>query len=143
MAAWNLPAEVAFVDRTVGQRTASPHGVALVAASGRRSVCPGRQTVASWLRGGELGNDFRLYYYFLSSLGRNAKSVATALFRIAVRKIVPGDRLLLALGGAERRCSAVPGSCAALAPREQASRPPQFRIAWRSRILQGLKPGMG
>jgi len=57
----------------------------------------GRQTVASWLRGGELGDDFRLYYYFLGSLGRNVKSVASVLFRIAVRKIVPGDRLLLAL----------------------------------------------
>ena len=57
----------------------------------------GRQTVASWLRGGELGNDYRLYYYFLGSLGRNVKSVAGVLFRIAVNVIAPGERLLLAI----------------------------------------------
>jgi hypothetical protein len=57
----------------------------------------GRRTVASWLRGGELGDDFRLYYYFLGSLGRNVKSVARVLFWIAVRVIAPGERVLLAL----------------------------------------------
>jgi len=57
----------------------------------------GRQTVASWLRGGELGDDFRLYYYFLGSLGRNVKRVARVLFRIAVRVIAPADQLPLAI----------------------------------------------
>jgi hypothetical protein len=57
----------------------------------------GRKTVASWLRGGELGDDFRRYYYFLGSLGRNVKSVAAVLFRIAVRVIAPGDRVLMGL----------------------------------------------
>jgi hypothetical protein len=37
------------------------------------------------------------HYYFLGSLGRNVKSVAAVLFRIAVRVIAPGDRLLLAI----------------------------------------------
>ena len=97
MAAWNLPAEVAswiaqlasVLHRRVAWRLLPLLAGALFAQ--------GRQTVASWLRGGELGDDFRLYYYFLGSLGRNVKSVASVLFRIAVRKIVPGDRLLLAL----------------------------------------------
>jgi hypothetical protein len=57
----------------------------------------GRKTVASWLRGGELGQDYKGYYYFLGSLGRNAKSVATVLLRLAVRVIAPNDRLLFAL----------------------------------------------
>ena len=97
MAAWNLPAEVAswivqlasVLHRRVAWRLLPLMVGALFGQ--------GRQTVASWLRGGELGHDFRLYYYFLGSLGRNVKSVAQVLFRIAVRVIVPGDRLLLAL----------------------------------------------
>ena len=97
MAAWTLPAEVvswilrmaSVLHRRVAWRLL-PFLVGALFAQGR-------QTVASWLRGGELGDDFRLYYYFLGSLGRNVKSVATVLFRIAVRVIVPGDRLLLAL----------------------------------------------
>jgi hypothetical protein len=97
MAAWNLPAEVvswvaqlaSVLHRRVAWRLLPLLAGALFAQ--------GRQTVASWLRGGELGDDFRLYYYFLGSLGRNVKAVGGVLFRIAVRKIVPGDRLLLAL----------------------------------------------
>ena len=97
MAAWNLPAELAswivqmscVLDRRIAWRLLP---LLVGALFGQ-----GRQTVASWLRGGELGDDFRLYYYFLGSLGRNVKSVASILFRIAVRVIVPGDRLLLAI----------------------------------------------
>jgi hypothetical protein len=97
MAAWELPAELAswivqmsfMLDRRVAWR--------LVPLLVGALFGQGRQTVASWLRGGELGADFRLYYYFLGSLGRNVKTVAGVLFRIAVRVIVPGDRLLLAI----------------------------------------------
>ena len=97
MAAWNLPTELAswivqmsfVLDRRIAWRLLP---LLVGALFGQ-----GRQTVASWLRGGELGDDFRLYYYFLGSLGRNVKSVAGILFRIAVRVIVPGDRLLLAI----------------------------------------------
>jgi len=97
MAAWTLPAEVAswivqlasVLHRRVAWRLLPLMVGALFGQ--------GRQTVASWLRGGELGHDFRLYYYFLGSLGRNVNSVARVLFRIAVRVIVPGDRLLMAL----------------------------------------------
>jgi hypothetical protein len=97
MAAWNLPSEVvswiaqmSFVlDRRIAGRLLSLFVGALFAQ--------GRQTVASWLRGGELGREFKLYYYFLGSLGRNVKSVAGVLFRIAVQWIAPGDRLLLAI----------------------------------------------
>lgn len=97
MAAWELPAELAswivqmacVLDRRVAWRLLP---LLVGALFGQ-----GRQTVASWLRGGELGADFRLYYYFLGSLGRNVKSVAGVLVRIAVRVIAPGDRLLLAI----------------------------------------------
>ena len=56
-----------------------------------------RRTVACWLRTAELGDDYQGYYYFLGSLGRNAKSVAAALLRLAVRHLSPGERLLLAI----------------------------------------------
>jgi hypothetical protein len=97
MAAWQLPFEVAswivqmsaVLDRRIAWRLLP---LLVGALFGQ-----GRQTVASWLRGGELGDDFRLYYYFLGSLGRNVKSVARIVFRIAVQVIVPGERLLLAI----------------------------------------------
>jgi hypothetical protein len=97
MAAWNLPSEVvswiaqmSFVlDRRIAGRLLSLLVGALFAQ--------GRQTVASWLRGGELGREFKLYYYFLGSLGRNVNSVASVLFRIAMQWIAPGDRMLLAI----------------------------------------------
>jgi DDE superfamily endonuclease len=97
MAAWNLPTELSSwivqMSSVLDRRVASRLLPLLVGAL----FSQGRQTVASWLRGGELGDDFRLYYYFLGSLGRNVNCVGRVLFRIAVRVIVPGDRLLLAL----------------------------------------------
>src|SRR3979490_2236334 len=100
MAAWNLPAEVvswiaqmAFVlDYRVAWRLLP---LLVGALFGQ-----GRQTVASWLRGGELGDDFRLYYYFVASLGRNTKRIARVLLRIAVQAAAPRERLLMAIDDA-------------------------------------------
>ena len=97
MAAWELPVELAswivqmscVLDRRIQDRLLSLMVGALFGQ--------GRRTVASWLRAGELGDEFRLYYYFLGSLGRNVKSVAGVLLRRALRVIVPGDRLLFAI----------------------------------------------
>lgn len=97
MAAWTLPTEVSsWIERMAGllhRRSAwrmLPLFVGALFGQGRR-------TVASWLRGGELGDDFRGYYYFLGSLGRNVKSLAWMLLRIAIDVVAPGDRLLFAL----------------------------------------------
>ena len=97
MAAWTLPTEVSsWIERIAGllhRRSAwrmLPLFVGALFGQGRR-------TVASWLRGGELGDDFRGYYYFLGSLGRNVKSLAWMLLRIAIDVVAPGDRLLFAL----------------------------------------------
>jgi hypothetical protein len=97
MVAWELPAELTawivqmtcVLDRRIAWRLLPLLVGALFAQ--------GRSTVASWLRGGELGADFRLYYYFLGSLGHHVQDVASILFRIAVRVIAPGQRLLLAI----------------------------------------------
>jgi hypothetical protein len=97
MATWELPVDVAswivqmscVLDRRIQDRLLSLMVGALFGQ--------GRKTVASWLRGGDLGDDFKAYYYFLGSLGRNIKSVAAVLLRIALRVIVPGERLLFAI----------------------------------------------
>lgn len=57
----------------------------------------GRLTVSSWLRGGELSDDYQGYYYFLGSLGRKVKSVAGLLLQSVVQVIHPGERFLLAI----------------------------------------------
>ena len=97
MAQWKLPTEVAgwitqlagVLDRRVAQRLLPLFVGALFAQ--------GRKTVASWLRGNQLGSDFRAYYYFLGSLGRKVKSVALVLLLLAIRIVVPGERLLFAI----------------------------------------------
>jgi hypothetical protein len=97
MAQWTLPVEVVS---WISRMASLLHGrlawrlLPLLAGA---LFAQGRKTVASWLRGGQLGGDFKNYYYFLGSLGRNVKSLAAVLLRIAVQVIVPGERLLLAL----------------------------------------------
>jgi hypothetical protein len=57
----------------------------------------GRRTVSSWLRAGELSKDYQDYYYFLAALGRNVKSLAGVLLRIALEVVSPPGRILLAI----------------------------------------------
>jgi hypothetical protein len=57
----------------------------------------GRRTVASWLRAAGVGDDFRAYYYFISSVGRKAKSVAARLLVLLLARLPSGPRVLFAL----------------------------------------------
>jgi DDE superfamily endonuclease len=57
----------------------------------------GRQTVSSWLRAGELSDDYQDYYYFLFALGDKTKALAAVVWRIAVEVIAPSGRILLAI----------------------------------------------
>jgi len=57
----------------------------------------GRRTVSSWLRAGALSKDYRQYYYFLSSVGRNVKSLAWALSRSVLDVVAPKGRILFAI----------------------------------------------
>src|SRR5947208_11203901 len=97
MAAWTLPAELlSWIARLAGllhRRLAWRLLPLFVGAL----FGQGRKTVASWLRGGELGDDYKGYYYFLGSLGRNVKSLAWMLLRIAIDVIEPGPRFVAAL----------------------------------------------
>ena len=57
----------------------------------------GRRTVASCLRAGGLSQDYRAFYYFLSSVGRKAQTVAGCLLNVVRERVAPNGRLLLAL----------------------------------------------
>lgn len=54
----------------------------------------GRRTVTTWLRAAGVSDDFQDYYYFLAPLGRKAKSVATQLLILVLRKLPLPERLL-------------------------------------------------
>src|SRR5271165_3135363 len=57
----------------------------------------GRRTVSSWLRAGQLSDDYQDYYYFLAILGRKIESVAFRLLGIVADVIAPSGRILLAI----------------------------------------------
>lgn len=97
MAEWHLSAELVLWIVQLSQPLHARHAWRLLPLFTGMLFAQGRKTVASWLRGGGLGADFRGYYYFLGSLGRKAPFVSSLLLRRAVTVIVPGDRLLFGL----------------------------------------------
>lgn len=97
MATWQLPADVVLWITQLSQPLHARLAWRLLPLFTGVLFAQGRRTVASWLRAAELGKDFRAYYYFLGSLGRNVKYVAVVLLRQAVRRVTAGDRLLFAL----------------------------------------------
>jgi hypothetical protein len=94
---WRLPAELVSWITQLSQVLHARLAWRLLPLLNGMLFAQGRRTVASWLRAGGLGDDFRRYYYFLGSLGRNTKYLASVLLRRAVNVIQPGERLLLAL----------------------------------------------
>jgi hypothetical protein len=94
---WRLPAELISLITHLSQALHARLAWRLLPLLTGMLFAQGRRTVASWLRGGELGDDFRRYYYFLGSLGRKAKYIAPLLLRRAADVIQPGDRILVAL----------------------------------------------
>ena len=97
MAPWQLPADVSLWIARLGGLLHGRLAWRLLPLLTGALFAQGRKTVAGWLRGGGLGKDYQAYYYFLGSLGRKVKSVATVLLCEAIRVIKPGERLLFAL----------------------------------------------
>jgi hypothetical protein len=97
MAEWQLPAELILWITHLSQPLHARLAWRLLPLVTGMLFAQGRRTVASWLRAAGLGQDYRAYYYFLGSLGRNVSYVAALLLRRAVTVIAPGERLLLAL----------------------------------------------
>jgi hypothetical protein len=57
----------------------------------------GRRTVSSWLRAAGVSDDFADYYYFIGSIGRKAKPLATRLAVLVLRHLPLPERVLVAL----------------------------------------------
>jgi len=97
MGSWQLPSEMSsWIGRMayiLDARSAwrlCPLFVGVLFATGRR-------TVAGWLRTGGLSNDFKDYYYFISSVGRKVELIASQLLGIARSRLAPTGRLLFAI----------------------------------------------
>jgi hypothetical protein len=68
MAQWKLPSEVeGWITHLSGLLHGSVSWRLLPLLAGAL-FAQGRKTVASWLRGGQLGRDYQDYYYFVGSL---------------------------------------------------------------------------
>ena len=57
----------------------------------------GRRTVTTWLRAAGISDDFADYYYFLASVGRKTKSVATRLVALVLVTLDLPERVLLVI----------------------------------------------
>jgi hypothetical protein len=57
----------------------------------------GRRTVTTWLRAAGVSDDYQDYYYFLATVGRNAKFVAERLFALLLVVLPLPERLLLVI----------------------------------------------
>ncbi len=97
MAPWKLPAPVATWIEQLSQSLHGRLAWRLLPLCTGMLFAQGRRTVASWLRAGELGHDYRRFYYFLGSLGRQVEWVALHLLHLLVRRLPLGDTLLFAL----------------------------------------------
>lgn len=57
----------------------------------------GRRTVTTWLRAAGVSDDYQDYYYFLATVGRNAKILAERLFALLLVVLPLPERLLLVI----------------------------------------------
>ncbi|MBL8818591.1 MAG: transposase [Planctomyces sp.] len=87
MAAWTLPKIVADwceVLTTALDQRSRKYFLTIVLGM---LLGSGRRTVSCWLRAAGVTDDWQDHYYFLQTLGRSAKRVATELLHLAVRRI--------------------------------------------------------
>lgn len=97
MARSSFPVEVGLWIKSLSSVLHATHAWRLAPLLGGMLFAHGRRTVTSWLRAGELSNDYQNYYYFLSTLGRKVKSLAGVLLQVALRTIPLEQRLLFAI----------------------------------------------
>ncbi|MFN4261635.1 MAG: transposase [Gemmataceae bacterium] len=76
---------------------ASPGAWCCCSAACSSPFAGGRRTVASWLRAGELGQDYKRFYYLLGSVGRKVEWIALCLLRLVTSRVHAGDILLFAI----------------------------------------------
>jgi hypothetical protein len=97
MAIWKMPSQVtAWIGRLSGPLHRRLAWRLLPLLTGML-FAQGRRTVASWLRAGELGHDYKRFYYFLGSLGRQVQAVAWCLLRLVASRLPADGPLLFAI----------------------------------------------
>jgi hypothetical protein len=97
MANWEFPCEFALWISSLAESLHGRSSWRLAPLMMGVLFAQGRRTVASWLRAAGLSDDFRGYYYFLGSLGRNTDWVAARLLGLVRERLLVGDRILLAI----------------------------------------------
>jgi hypothetical protein len=97
MATWKLPSQVMAWVEQLSVPLHGRLGWRLVFLITGMLFAKGRRTVASWLRAGELGQDYKRYYYLLGSLGRKLEWVALRLLLLVASRLPLGDTLLFAI----------------------------------------------
>lgn len=87
MAAWTLPNRITDwceILTTALDRRSRKYFLTIILGM---LLGSGRKTVSCWLRAVGVTDDWRDHYYFLQTLGRNAKRVAKELLHLAVKQI--------------------------------------------------------
>jgi len=97
MAIWQLPTELVAWITQMGSWLHARLAFRLLPLFTGLLMARGRRTVASWLRAAGIGKDFRDYYYFLGSLGRNIKSTGSVVLAKVLGTVPLGERILMAL----------------------------------------------
>jgi DDE superfamily endonuclease len=97
MATWKLPPQVSTWINHLSQPLHGRLAWRLLPLLSGMLFAQGRRTVASWLRAGDLGHDYKPFYRFVGSVGRHAGFIASLLLRLLVRQLPLPERLLLAL----------------------------------------------
>jgi hypothetical protein len=106
MAAWTLPNRIADwceILTTALDRRSRKYFPTIILGM---LLGSGRRTVSCWLRAAGVSDDWQDHYYFLQTLGRSAKRVATELLHLAVKQIPVsqiGEFIKLALDDSPRR----------------------------------------
>jgi hypothetical protein len=97
MAIWQLPTELVAWISDMASWLHARLAFRLLPLFTGLLMARGRRTVASWLRASGIGKDFRDYYYFLGSLGRNIKSAGSVVLAKVLGTVPLGQRILMAL----------------------------------------------
>jgi hypothetical protein len=97
MASWKLPPQVSTWINSLSQPLHGRLAWRLLPLLSGILFAQGRRTVASWLRAGGLGQDYKPFYRFLGSVGRGVEYIASLLLRLLAGRLPLPDRLLFAL----------------------------------------------
>jgi hypothetical protein len=97
MATWKLPPEVSTWINHLSQPLHGRLAWRLLPLLSAMLFAQGRRTVAAWLRAGQLGQQYKPFYRFLGSVGRQTGSIASLLLRLLVSRLPLPERLLFAL----------------------------------------------